>query len=102
MKADFPPKLSGETKSFVFDFTSSLAIGETVSSASVVATVWSGNDPTPSGIVSGAASVSSPQVTQTITAGVVGTIYQLICSAVTSAGQTLLGYGLMTVLGSYK
>lgn len=99
MKAQFPPKLAGETKTYTFDYTGDLAIGETIVSASVAATVWSGNDATPGGVISGLSTVASPQVTQKITAGVPGTIYKLLCTAVSSAGNTLQGYALLAVLG---
>src|SRR5674476_101666 len=102
MKVEFPPKLVGETKTLMWDFSSDLAIGETLSTASVVSTVWSGNDPAPSATVSGTATVNNPQVTQKLTGGVAGSIYQLICTAVTSAGNTLQGYGLLAVLGALK
>ena len=98
MNVSFPPKLYGVTKKVTFNFISELAPGETISTATVAATVWSGNDPTPSGIVSGAASISGTTVTQTITGGVIGTIYKLLCTITTSAGQTLQGWGLLAVL----
>ena len=102
MKVDFPPKLTGETRNYQWDFTGSLALGETVITATVTAAVWSGNDATPSALISGSAAVASPLVTQLVTGGVAGTIYKLVCAAVTSAGQTIDGYGLLAVLGDYK
>jgi hypothetical protein len=97
-RADLPPKYVGETKDYEFDFVSELAEGETISSATVSASVYSGTDATPSNIISGADSTSGTIVTQRITGGVLGVIYILLCEAVTSAGQTLRMYGLLTVV----
>ena len=84
------PKLAGETRNYAFDFASGLASGETISTKVVTATVYSGTDASPSSIVSGAASSSGSVVTQAITGGVVGVIYELLCTITTSTGQTLL------------
>jgi hypothetical protein len=72
-----------------FNFARWLAISETITSASVVATVYSGNDTDPSAIFSGAAAVSGAEVTRTVTGGVLGNVYLLTATAVTSEGQTL-------------
>lgn len=83
------PKLVGETASLVFDFASRLAAGETISTQVVAASVYSGVDATPSAIISGSATASGTQVTQKITGGVSGVIYELLCTITTSGGQTL-------------
>jgi hypothetical protein len=82
-------KLTSETVSTVFDFISRLAVGETISTQVVTASVYSGTDAAPSAIVSGSATASGTQVTQKITAGVLGVMYKLLCTITTSAGQTL-------------
>lgn len=64
-----------------------LASGETISAASVTASVYSGVDPLPSGILVGAATISGNVVRQYLQAGVLGVIYTLICSATTSLGN---------------
>lgn len=96
----FSPKSPGETRTLVFDFISKLGAGETLVSATVTPTVWSGVDPTPSAIVSGTPSVSGTKAAAVITAGVDGTIYQLACIAVTSASQTLVLFGYLVVQGT--
>lgn len=96
-RIQFAPKLSGSTEQEIFDFISRLAIGETISSATVTASVYTGVDASPSAILSGSASISGTQVTQMVTAGVVGVIYQLSCAATTSAGKILLLQGLLAV-----
>lgn len=88
-RVQLPIKQTGESSHAVFDFISRLGVSETISTASVVATVYSGVDALPSAVVSGAAAISGTQVTQLLTAGVAGTIYQLVCTITTSLGQTL-------------
>ncbi len=97
MKVIFPKKRVGETLALQFDFTSALAAGVTLSSATTTASVYSGVDATPSGILSGTTSVSGTVATQKVTAGVSGTVYSLLCSAVTSDGQTLELQGFLAV-----
>lgn len=82
-------KRASETRNEVFDFTSSLAAGETISSASTAATVYTGTDASPSAVVSGAATISGTKVTQKLTAGTVGVVYELVCTATTSLSQVL-------------
>lgn len=84
-----PPKLSGETKTYEWDFSSLLAVGETISTQTVTASVYSGTDASPSSIISGSATVSGDVVSQKITAGTVGVIYLLKCTITTSTSQTL-------------
>lgn len=73
----------------VFDFLKNLAAGETISTAAVTASVYSGNDAAPSNIISGNAIIEGSKVKQVISSGVVGTIYELICEVTTSLGQRL-------------
>lgn len=92
-----PPKKGGETifcPPQGFDFTPLLAAGETISSAGVSTWVYTGVDPNPTSIISGSAAISGSIVNQLITGGQPGTIYVLVCSIVTSLGQTadLIGY----------
>lgn len=98
LRVELPNKLAGETKTVPFDFTSLLASGETISTKSCAATVYSGTDASPSAIISGSASSSGAVVSQLITAGVVGVIYSLVCTITTSAGQTLQLAGFLAVL----
>ncbi|MGH7746159.1 MAG: hypothetical protein ACREQ5_15555, partial [Candidatus Dormibacteria bacterium] len=93
-------KYVGETGSYLFDYTSRLAPTETLSSAVVSASVYSGVDASPGGIISGSASVVGNAISQKITAGVPGTIYVLSCVATTSAGSTLTIQGYLPVLPS--
>lgn len=94
----FDPKTDGETVTLTFPFLSRMAAAETISTQSVVASVYSGTDGSPSNIVSGSASASGSNVTQKIAGGVVGVIYQLLCTITTSAGQTLELAGFLAVV----
>ena len=93
----FNAKISSTNFYAVFDFAQYLAVGETISSASVTATVYSGTDASPSSIISGGATSSGAQVTQTITGGVIGVTYILTCVITTSASKTFVLDGYLTV-----
>ena len=97
-KVIFEGKTAGETQKLRFNYISDLAVGETVVSASVVATIYSGTDPTPAAIINGAASITTPEVTQGVIAGVLGVTYLLTCTALTSAGQTLQQQGFLVII----
>lgn len=83
------PARVGEIVQVPFDFTSGLQAGEVLLAASTTAAVYSGTDSSPSSIISGAAAVSGSIALQTCRPTIVGVIYALECSAVTSAGQLL-------------
>lgn len=98
MRVTFPAKLSGETLTLTFNFISRCTAAETISSASVVATVYSGTDASPSAILSGSAAISGQTVTQKVTAGTEGVTYYLLCSATTSTSQVLQLGGYLTIV----
>ena len=97
-RVELLPKLQGETASRYADFISKLQSSETISSCSVTASVYSGNDSNPSGILNGSATISGTQVWQSLTAGVAGCVYELLFKAVTSLSNTyeLSGYLAVT------
>ena len=92
------PKYGAEIQKQVFDFASDLAVGETISTQTVTATVYSGTDANPAAIISGGASASGTKVTQTITGGFTGVIYVLTCTITTSLSQTLKLVGYLLIL----
>ena len=95
------PKRVSETcfGSQPFDFAPSMAAGETILTQTVVSTVYQGTDPTPGSVISGAATVQTvTQVQQLFTAGVLGTIYELLCSVTTSLGQTLAQAAYLAII----
>lgn len=93
-----PSKLVAETLAQYFNFASYIEVGETISSAVTTATVYRGADLTPSGIISGAASISGTVVTQKFVAGVAGTIYVITCTATLSNGEIIALYGYLAVM----
>ena len=97
-RVQLPNKLTGETRKITFDFTSALAVGETISTQVCTAAVYSGTDATPSAIISGSATAASAVVTQAVTAGTTGVIYEITCAITTSASQTLQLVGLLAVV----
>ena len=96
--ASFPIKAVGASRIFTFNFQDQLAVGETISSASVAATVYSGTDASPSSLISGADSISGAEVSQVITGGVAGVTYVLTCTAVTSTSHTIVSSGPLVVM----
>ncbi len=90
-------KKIGESLDVQFDFISVLAVTETLSTATVTASVFSGVDATPANIVSGAAVIDGTQVDQKIVAGVAGTIYELLCTVTTSASRTHVQSTLLAI-----
>jgi hypothetical protein len=88
-RAILQPKRQGETVGYVVDFISSFALGETISTAMCLASVYSGTDSFPSAIIDGAATFLGTQVNQGITGGVAGTMYSLLYVVTTNFNQTI-------------
>lgn len=84
-----PPKRSGESVTYIFDFISSLGPAETILTQVVMSATYSGTDPSPTAIISGTAAAAGTQVAQRITAGVLGVIYKLLCTITTNLGNTI-------------
>lgn len=93
------PKLVGTTQVYnPWDFSSLLLNGDSVTSATVAATVYSGVDASPSSLINGAATISGNVVSQSITGGVLGVLYELACTALTAQSQTLKLVGCLAVV----
>ena len=97
-RAALPPKPASSTESYVLDFTDAIPAGDSISTKVVTASVYSGTDASPSAIISGSASSSGTQVTQKLTGGTVGVIYQLTWTVVTAAGLTLKKLGFLAIV----
>jgi len=91
-------KLSTDLIKQIFDFASYLPVGVTISSAVTTATVYSGTDASPSALISGSASISGSQVTQSITGGVIGVTYVVQCAATFSSGAVTTLSGVLAIL----
>jgi len=94
----FDAKTASATAAVSFDFASEYASGETCSSASVTATVYSGTDSAPSAILSGSPVLSTTSVTQTLVGGVSGVTYLLTATATSSAGRVRSMAGYLSVI----
>jgi hypothetical protein len=88
------PKKLGESLLIPVDFVSRLQAGETIATAVVACSVYSGIDLAPQSMINGSATISGTIVQQSIVGGVLGTIYELLYTITTSKGQTveLAGY----------
>lgn len=78
--AMFPSKNPVDVKSYEFEFGDQLLFGEIITSAAVAASVYSGDDDTPSAIISGDAVIDGTKITQEIIGGVDGTTYNLVAT----------------------
>lgn len=100
MRTTLPSKYTSETVSALFDFTGQLAVGETISTAAATCAVFSGVDSSPSAVISGSATASGSQVTQLLTGGVTGVIYDITVTITTSLSQTLVTNAYLAVIPS--
>ena len=92
----FDPKPEAELFDAVFDFSTDVPTGETIT-ATCVATLYSGTTGVAVPTV-GAAVISGDQATHLISVGVAGNTYLLVCTAVVSGGQTLVRSGYLVVV----
>lgn len=93
-KLDWKPKTAGETVVRYADFTDELATGEFVQVVSITPTVYSGNDPNPAAIVGGSNTLTNyagvaAVAAVVLTAGVLGTIYQVVVTASTNLARMI-------------
>jgi hypothetical protein len=101
----FPPKKVAEIAQLTFDFTSTFEdITSAINAAVVSVSVWSGTDANPSALLSGAAAIVTPsngtparRVTQNVTGGLAGVIYQIECQATTASGLVAVQSGLLAI-----
>lgn len=84
-----PAKLLSETRTDTFDLSSDLIVGQTITGASGVCSVYSGTDASP-GSVLASVTTSSPNVSATVTGGVLGVIYQVRLDITTTAPTNTL------------
>lgn len=72
------------------DFSDRLAVGESVNAASSVILVFSGTDPDPELVLSGAATLANNVISQLVIDGLPGVIYKVLMTATTTAGNILI------------
>ena len=93
----FDTKITDIPGSVVFSFAVDLDSEETLLSASVVSTVYSGTDPSPQDMIYSGATIAEGNVTQIIVGGVEGVTYLLTCTVITSNYHTLTREGYLTI-----
>ncbi len=93
----FSRKRIDEDLKLTFDFTNDLASAETISVATVTATVYSGVDASPQNIVSGSESISGQTVVQVIADGLEGVTYLLECQITSDQSQVVHLMALLPV-----
>lgn len=96
----FPDKQVIEAVSYTFEFGDQLLFGETITGSTVAASVYTGTDPTPMGIVSGSTSVNGTVVSQLIIGGVDGVIYHLVCVVNTSMSHVYSKSAYLAVINT--
>lgn len=79
-----PSKRTDDTIPVQFPFADQLEFGEVISGQAVTCVVFTGTDANPSEVLEGAPTTDGTTVTQIITGGVVGNIYQLVALVNTS------------------
>lgn len=80
-----------------FDFAAELDAEAITGVTSVAASVLSGTDPSPSGLLYGAPAISGQSVTQVVQAGVATVDYKLKTTITTSGGRVLVLSGVLPV-----
>ena len=94
MRIQVPPKLVSEVRATLIDFSPLLAAGGTITAATVSVSVYSGVDPAPPTFT---AAFSSPIVTVTESAGLVGVIYEVLVYATVGALSLPASYFLAVI-----
>lgn len=93
-----PPKHPDETITLEFDFSGRLLAVETLTGGGCTAIVGSGVDPSPSSIISGAATQSGFIVRQVVTGGLPGVVYVINCEVTTSESNVLINQARLAVV----
>ncbi len=92
-----PSKTAAETIPIIFNFSDKLQFGETVTGSAVACSVFSGTDPNPTSMV-GAITNSGTSVSVSITGGVVGNLYLLVCVVTGSGSHNYSKEGRLAVI----
>jgi hypothetical protein len=98
MSNSFSYKITTDSEQFIFDYTPVMGSSETISSATCVAVVKEGTDPTPSSILVGSPSISGFKVSQRISGGIDGVTYNIQMTATTSLSNIYTVVGDLPVL----
>ena len=94
-------KAVGETLPLVVNFSDALQLGETINGASCNVTVFSGTDASPSSILSSTATYdASGNVTQNVTAGIAGVIYNVVFIVTASGSHNYVKLARLAVVAN--
>jgi hypothetical protein len=80
------------------DFISQLGPGEVILTAVCTCSVYTGVDPNPSAMISGAATFAGSVVSQLVIGGILGTIYEFLATVTTNLGQKIELAGYLAVI----
>lgn len=99
-RLSFDPLHEDEIRVLEFPFGGALLLGETIASATITVTVYSGTDGTPQLLKSGSLTISGTSVLQNFSGngGELGVTYNLVCVATTSAGRQLQARGFLALI----
>lgn len=94
-------KAVGETIPIIVNFSDALQTGESITGAACNVTVYSGTDTGPSAILSGAATYDAyGNMTQNITGGIVGVIYNIAFVVTASASHNYVKLCRLAVIAN--
>ncbi len=97
----FSAKAVGDTQPYVVNFSDRLQFGETINGAAVSISVFSGTDPSPSSLLSGIATYdTSGNVTQVLTGGIAGVIYNVVYIVTGTGSHNYVKVGQLAVLSN--
>lgn len=97
----FPAKAVGETQPYVVNFSDRLQFGESINGAAVSISVFSGTDNNPNGLLSGSATYDAfGNVTQVLTAGLAGVIYNVAFTVTGTASHNYVKVGQLAVISN--
>ena len=99
-RVELARKLVATPKTIRIDFLSLMPEGVSISAVTITASVFSGDDATPSAILSGLPAINGTTVEQLFTGGLPGVIYQLTFSVLGDDGGHYKLIGLLPTLAS--
>lgn len=95
----FDAKSDAEVLPYIVNFSDKLQFGESINGAVVSVSVFSGTDPSPSSMLSGVATYDSlGNVTQVLTGGVSGVVYNIVFVATGTGSHNYVKIGQLAVL----
>lgn len=97
----FDAKAVGELQPYIVNFSDRLQFGEGINGAAVAVSVFSGTDASPNSMLSGAASFDAAgNVTQNLTAGIAGVIYNVVFIVTGTNSHNYVKVGQLAVVSN--